>query len=320
MTKDTEAAPSDEELRKLLKPDLSEEDVIQLIHSLETNFAPGKLIKIVKQLDSYDDVNYLVNIDGTRFLCKIHNGVESKDFIGKWQAQGRDYNESSSVIHLQNNIMSHLNKMGIPTNDPQLNAKSNMPVHLQALSVVSKEHSPCDLVVRLLTWIEGSTMCSLNVLPLECLADAGRFLGRVDRALDELVDPAADRFHAWDGKNTVEIRPFVEHITDERRRNMVTSVLDAFQREILDSGDAQKLRTGIIQGDFNDANVLMDSDFHVCGIIDFGDSVSRYVLNTAGFRTSVQPAQQKLEYSAEGRSRPIDKNCCRRLFPSIISC
>jgi len=28
-------------------------------------------------------------------------------------------------------------------------------------------------------------------------------------------------------------------------------------------------------GDFNDANILVDEDFHVSGVIDFGDSVER---------------------------------------------
>lgn len=274
MTKNME--DSDEELRKLLKPDLSTDDVNQLLETLEANFAPGKKVDIIKQLDSYDDVNYLVKIDDTFFLCKVHNGVESKDFIDQWQAEGLEYSKCSSVIHLQNNIMSHLNVKGIPTNDPQLNKKYNMPADVQAFTVVSKRHSPCYLVVRLLSWIEGNTMCSRRVLPLECIADAGRFLGRMDLALDELNDPAATRFHAWDGKNTADIRPFVQHIKDERRRKMVNSVIDTFQQEVIDSGDAGKFRSGIIQGDFNDANILMDKDFQICGAIDFGDSVSSW--------------------------------------------
>ena len=30
-------------------------------------------------------------------------------------------------------------------------------------------------------------------------------------------------------------------------------------------------------GDFNDANMLVNSDYMVSGVIDFGDSVERYV-------------------------------------------
>ena len=270
-------APSNEELRKLLKPNLSNDDVVQLLQALEVRFAPGKKIQIIKQLVSYDDVNYHLIIDGTSFLCKIHNGVESKDFIEQWRAQDLDYDSCSSVIHLQNNIMLHLNAKGIPTNQPQLNSAYDMPAHVQGLTVVSKEHSPCDLVVRLLSWMDGTAMCSIQVLPLECLADAGRFLGRMVRALDEFNDPAAERFHAWDGKNTTKIRPFLKYIRDERRRQMISNILDTFQQHILDSGDADKFRTGIIHGDFNDANILINKDFNICGVIDFGDSVARYV-------------------------------------------
>ena len=316
---ETTKAPSAEELRKLLKPNLSDDDVVQLLHALEVRFAPGKKIKITKQLDSYDDVNYLVNIDGTSFVCKIHNGVESKDFIEQWRAQGLDYSSFSSVIHLQNNIMLHLNAKGIPTNQPQHNSMYDMPAHVQGLTVLSKEHSPCDLVVRLLSWMDGTTMCSMQITPLECLADAGRFLGRMDRALDEHNDPAAERFHAWDGKNTAELRPFLKYIKNQQRRLMITSILDTFQQSILDSGDAKKFRTGIIHGDFHDANILVNKDFRICGVIDFGDCVARYVYYKHTL-FDFAACSTKLEFSKEGRSRPIDKICCRRLLPLHISC
>ena len=65
---------------------------------------------------------------------------------------------------------------------------------------------------------------------------------------------------------------------------MVASVLEAFDRDIIQFGAAGSFRTGIIHGDFNDANILLDSSFQVAGVIDFGDSVERYVLELAAFR------------------------------------
>jgi inosine triphosphate pyrophosphatase len=94
----------------------------------------------------------------------------------------------------------------------------------------------------------------------------------MDEKLDLMGDfKASHRHHAWDGKNTIEIRNYTHCIHDERRRKMVESILDAFQHEIIDAN--VQFRTGILQADFNDANILVDSDCKVSGVIDFGDSV-----------------------------------------------
>jgi hypothetical protein len=139
----------------------------------------------------------------------------------------------------------------------------------------------------------------MKMLPLECLADAGRQLGRIDKALDRLYpvvryptatkqDSSADsfdgslleaarRFHQWDGKNTAELSKFTHCIVDAKRRLLVESVIDTFCSTLLESGVSKQFRKGVNHGDYNDANVLLDDDFHVTGVIDFGDSVERYV-------------------------------------------
>ena len=143
-------------------------------------------------------------------------------------------------------------------------------------------------------------MSAMKLLPLECLADAGRQLGKMNKALDRLypvisyetgmIQPldadsldgslleAARRFHQWDGKNTAELGKFTHCIVDAKRRLLVESVIDTFCSTLLESGVSKEFRKGVIHGDYNDANVLLDNDFHVTGVIDFGDSVERYVM------------------------------------------
>lgn len=144
-------------------------------------------------------------------------------------------------------------------------------------------------------------MADKNLLPLECLADAGRLLGKIDKTLDlfnptnpchpntaadktdsdhldESLLTAARRFHQWDGKNTAQVRGFTHCIANEKRKRLVESVIDAFTATLIAPDAAREFRTGINHGDFNDANVLLNNDFHVTGVIDFGDSVERYVL------------------------------------------
>ena len=122
-------------------------------------------------------------------------------------------------------------------------------------------------------------MSSFEMLPLEALANAGRFLGGVSKSLDLLTTgeelKAAKRFHQWDGKNTLEIRPFLKYIDDHRRRSMVESILESFKSELIDTKVAQQFPKALIHGDFNDANVLLNEQFCVSGVIDFGDSVER---------------------------------------------
>jgi hypothetical protein len=61
--------PSDEEMRKLLLPNPSEE---QVIDALKKRFAkPNQFVKIVKTLESYDDKNFWVQIGGISYLAKL---------------------------------------------------------------------------------------------------------------------------------------------------------------------------------------------------------------------------------------------------------
>lgn len=61
--------PSDEEMRKLLLPNPTDE---QLIEAVRKSFAkPGQKVSLVKKLESYDDKNFWVDIDGTHYLAKL---------------------------------------------------------------------------------------------------------------------------------------------------------------------------------------------------------------------------------------------------------
>ena len=94
---------SAEEMRKLLKPNPSEGEVLAAL----SRTYPTMNLNIVRELESYDDKNYLVQDaanDGTKYLAKIHNGVESLDYINKISSP----NCRTSVIDLQNAIFSHL--------------------------------------------------------------------------------------------------------------------------------------------------------------------------------------------------------------------
>jgi Ser/Thr protein kinase RdoA (MazF antagonist) len=54
---------------------------------------------------------------------------------------------------------------------------------------------------------------------------------------------------------------------------MVHRIIDDFETELLPL--SQKFPQGILHGDFNDANVLLDECCNVSAVIDFGDSIYR---------------------------------------------
>jgi len=252
---------ADEIRRKLLKPAINES--FNLITDILTATYSLPPFTVVKKLDSYDDENFLINVPSTNtnYLCKVHNGVES---------------DVSGIIDYQNSIMLHLNATTgitttnpLPTNTKDLSSKHSLPVQ-------STEHSPYPLTVRLLTYIEGTPMAYKSVTPA-LLNSAGQYLANIDKSLDTFSHPNADRFHIWCQENTAELTPFLQYIQTDSRRALVKSVLDRFTTDVLPA--ASEFRKGILQSDFNDANIIIGNNDKIAGVIDFGDSVRRYVHN-----------------------------------------
>ncbi len=282
------SSKSEEELRKCLIPNPSDEQVLKAISETYNSSS----VSILKELESYDDRNYLVEVDGQKFLAKVYNGVESSNYIRATtnNVDGEDGKKSGphlSSIHLYSFIFQHLKqaKFNVKTSSPHPIPGKTAPPHvsIHEFPVTSQVDSPKKLALSLLTWVEGKTMSSSPMLPLETLADAGRYLGNVCVALDDLSSTnedarrAADRYHAWDGKNILDIEKFLYCIQNDQRRDLVKSVLSSFKTDLIESGDVPSLRVSILQGDFNDANILLDDEKNVTGVIDFGDTTLRYV-------------------------------------------
>ena len=305
---DTSNNSDDEVRRKLLKPKVSEEEALSILIDLYCsdgfdNNVKVPRVRVIQELDSYDDINYLVEINGEKALLKIHNGVESEQYIIASQSQhdnqsnkclkvdetdtpsngkASDIDESSggSIIDLQSAIYEHMadTKYNVTTGKtikPSTNTSSDdntSGVCIRELSVVSPQQQHQLVVIRLQSWVHGTPLSSIEYCPIETLLDCGMSLANMCRAFDDLATKnskalaASKRYHAWDGKNLLDVKPYVSHIDDKDQSNLVTSVLDEFDQIIIKGKAGDKFRCGIIHGDFNDANIvssmlLLYSDF-----------------------------------------------------------
>lgn len=105
---------TDEERRKLLKPKVTPEEALSVLYEFYTS--EGQQPEVARELDSYDDVNFLVKIDGEKALLKIHNGVESEKYIRVHSAKKAKLNDGDvaagdgSIIDLHTAVFEHLAK------------------------------------------------------------------------------------------------------------------------------------------------------------------------------------------------------------------
>jgi Ser/Thr protein kinase RdoA (MazF antagonist) len=278
------SSSNDEVLRKRLKPNPSASQVLDAIRCVY-DVNPEQDVKILASLESYDDCNYCVELNGIKYLAKIYNGVETANYL-RYINQENKSSSRPSAIHLYSSIFTHLQKYdAVKTSVPlQIPKKENQdedhPLHgdfvsIHSMPVTSQEDSPSQVALCLLSWVEGTTMSSKDI-NIETLAQAGQYLAKVCLAMDDLPEygkAAAMRYHAWDTRNTLDLEPFVRYITTDTRKSLVKSVLDAFRKELMET--KVEFRMGVLQGDFNDANIILDQEGNVDGVIDFGDSTYR---------------------------------------------
>lgn len=282
-TMSTDGATGDEVRRKLLKPKVTEEEALSLLVDfyIADGFdsdAPLPRAEVLQELVSYDDANFVVKVDGEKALLKIYNGVESEKYIAKHARKRAKLDvaddpdkDGGCIIDLHSAIYDHLSapKYDVTTGStiPVKNSTSDCDtddnsVCIRELSVISAAHGPQQLVVRLQSWVHGTPLCDVRWFPIETLLDAGACLGRICGAFDDLAASNPDtlqeskRYFAWDGRNLLDAKPFIVHIDDVDRRKLVTSVLDEFQKTMIEEKEGEKLRMGINHGDFNDGNLV----------------------------------------------------------------
>lgn len=195
-------------------------------------------------LPSERDQNFMIEAAHGRFVLKIAN---------------RD--DSAELLEFQHGalerVRSRLRDCAVQTPLP---SRSGTPLALLE-SDTGVRH-----FVRLMPWIDGEVLGNRRPRGMPLLESIGSVMGQVDVALAGYSHPAMHRLLHWDLKHADLACAHLVYL-DASQRGRIEEIFAAWS-----AIDWALLPHGVIHGDANDYNVLIDEE-RMVGLLDFGDMV-----------------------------------------------
>lgn len=209
----------------------------------------------LRLLQGERDLNFLVDSAAGRFVFKIANAQESP-----------------AMLECQHEVFARLAAADVfPGVATALASKRGRQVEF-AVDAAGTRHA-----CRVLPYIEGRLLGSVQSREPAMLRDLGRRLAQLDLALAGYSHPALERPLLWkmdDVLHTVE--RFLPRLATNAQRELVAHFVDVYRGEVVHR--TGELRRGVIHNDANGGNVLLDeSGARVVGIIDFGDMTESWL-------------------------------------------
>ncbi len=204
--------------------------------------------------------------------CNFYLKTEAgQEFVLKIAPTG----EHSEILDLQNKALEHL-----AAHDPLIFLPHVCATLVGETTATVAGVDDSTHFVRLLTYVPGRLFAETKPHTPELLRSLGSFLGRMDRALQNFIHPAAQRLLKWDLPRALWIRDYLQYLKQPQRRAIVERFLSQFETQVLPVLPA--LGMSVIHNDANDYNVLVDSTAsgsrQVVSVIDFGDMVHTYTV------------------------------------------
>ncbi|NOY36219.1 MAG: aminotransferase class III-fold pyridoxal phosphate-dependent enzyme [Chlorobi bacterium] len=136
------------------------------------------------------------------------------------------------------------------------------------------------VTIRLLKWVPGHTLGSVNPRSPALLEKWGATCGKLSKALQDFDHPAAHRFYEWDPSQALHCEKLFGYLADKTQKKTAIYFLDIFRNETLPR--LRELRQGVNYNDAHEMNLLTDENLKepvITGIIDFGDIVFTQTVN-----------------------------------------
>jgi hypothetical protein len=253
----------------------------------------------VSALPSERDQNFLiVDPRGSRFVLKIAN---------------RD--DAPELLDFQNQAMRLVAK-----SLPDLRVQRIVPSRKgRDLATVHNPREHTDHLARLLTWIDGEVLARSGSRSPGLFESIGASMAKIDAALQGFAHPAMHRMLQWDLRHAGLAREHV-HLLPRKRRAGIERTFASWEKI-----EWARLPHGVIHGDANDYNVVVDAG-RMVGLLDFGDMVhSATVCDLAvALAYAMLDEQQPLAAAAQvigayHRYHPLSAAEQQVLFPLILS-
>ena len=209
----------------------------------------------LKRLSGYDDINF-----------EMDSSSDMK-YVVKISAFEVGYEN----LLAQNKILEHLKiRSDSPSSFPQVIATNDG----QTIAQVSDGST--SYFIRLLTFLPGTPMAAMPGSN-ELYEALGKFLGNLGHCLGTLEIPELCAKHsAWDLQYADDCLKFSKEIVDPHYQRLVHYFIQQYQHQVIPM--FRVLPKGIIHGDANDHNLLIDNN-SISGLIDFGDATYSYQIN-----------------------------------------
>ena len=229
-------------------------------------------------LNGERDLNFRVDTGNAHYVFKIAN-----------------QDETYGMLECQHQVLQRLTAADVLRQQ----ASSIESVNRRIIEIVTSNDG-IDHFCRLLNYVEGDLLSSINPQSPELLSDLGKTLALLDDSMQNFNHSALERPLLWnmsDALATLErFKPLLD--SDDKRQ-----LIDYFEVHFHDTvlPLRQELRQGLIHNDANDNNVLVSGDSpwqqRVASIIDFGDMVHSWI--------AVEPAVAAA-YAMLAKDKPLD--------------
>ncbi|MEP2669602.1 MAG: aminotransferase class III-fold pyridoxal phosphate-dependent enzyme [Cyclobacteriaceae bacterium] len=213
----------------------------------------------IKELPGEIDLNFLLTTSEERkYTFKVANHAEKKD-----------------NLEFQNAMMLHLISKNMGLEIPEVIYSDN-----KELITTTTDKEGRKRFIRLLTWVEGRPLATVNPHSEQLLYQLGNLFGKLSLALKDFDHPAAHRFIKWDLAQVEWVKPHLNSFRNDQKNALANYYYGLYEGTVKPLEDS--LPKSVIYNDANDYNVLVGFDKanpNVPGVIDFGDAVYTHTIN-----------------------------------------